>query len=359
MIYYLTKRLLASLITLFLVLALNYGLIKVLPGNAQDIHFGERQGKGTSMHQHLVEGALDGHLQTYGLATLTGLATNAASPPLADPNHPLEDFWQTCAHYLTFHFGQSSTYERPVISLIAEALPTSLTLAVGALLLIYVFSFPLALYKARYARQKRTQIMSFLLAIGYGMPTFLLALLLLLFFGGGSFFDWFPLRGLTSDDWGTLSWFRQGLDILWHLTLPFLTLIIPGTAALTFLLHNIITEEYKKPYVQYLQSHHIPPQHIFYRHMLRNLILPIVAKLPSQLTTLLFTATLIVEIIFSLEGLGRLGYEALLARDLPLMLGILYIYSLLYIIFHLGGDLLQLIIDPRLHYDKIQKRRPS
>lgn len=358
MIYYLIKRFFASLITLFLVLALNYALIKVLPGDTKDVLFGQSQGKGTSLHQYLVEGALDAHLQTYGLATLTGQSTQASLSASA-PQTPLDGFWETCTHYLTFRLGQSSTYDRPVTSLIADALPTSLTLAVGALLLIYCLSFPLALYKARYANQKRTQIMGFLLAIGYGTPTFLLALLLLLFFAGGSFFDWFPLRGLTSDDWGTLSWAKQIMDILWHLTLPFLTLIIPGTAALTFLLRNIITQEYEKPYVHYLQSHHLPPQHIFYRHMLRNIILPIVAKIPSQLTTLLFTATLIVEIIFSLEGLGRLGYDALIARDLPLMLGSLYVYSLIYILFHLAGDLLQVIIDPRLHYEKLQKRRPS
>lgn len=265
---------------------------------------------------------------------------------------PLERFTQMIGNYLRFDFGESFFRNERVVSLVASTLPVTLSLGLWSTLLIYLISIPLGVRKAVRDGSGFDLWTSWVIVIGYAIPSFLFAIFLLLIFAGGSYFSWFPLKGLTSDNWEELSLWGKVCDYLWHITLPVIAMVISGFASLTMLTKNCFIEEIHKQYVLTARAKGLAERQVLYGHVFRNAMLIVIAGFPSALLGVVFTSSLLIEIIFSLNGLGLLGYEAVIGRDYPVMFGTLYIFTLLGLIFNLLGDLVYVAVDPRIDFER-------
>jgi microcin C transport system permease protein len=262
-----------------------------------------------------------------------------------------ERFFQMMKQYLTFDFGRSYFRDETVVNLILEKLPVSISIGLWTTLLTYLISIPLGIRKAVRDGSRFDIWTSAVVIVGNAIPSFLFAILLIVLFAGGSFFDWFPLRGLVSDDWEQLSWPSRILDYFWHLTLPLLALVIGAFAGLTMLTKNSFLEEINKQYVMTAKAKGLQERRVLYGHVFRNAMLIVIAGFPSAFIGILFTGAMLIEIIFSLDGLGLLGFNAALTRDYPVMFGTLYIFGLLGLIMHLITDLTYVLIDPRIDFE--------
>jgi microcin C transport system permease protein len=262
-----------------------------------------------------------------------------------------ERFWLMLKSYLRFDFGTSFFRDTPVLHLIGEKLPVSISLGLWTTLIIYFVSIPLGIKKAVEDGSRFDIWSSTVVVIGQAIPGFLFAVLLLILFAGGSFFQWFPLRGLVSDDWHSLSFAGRILDYLWHMVLPITAMVIGGFASLTLLTKNSFIEEISKQYVMTARAKGLSERRVLYGHVFRNAMLIVIAGLPSAIMAILFTSALLIEVIFSLDGLGRLGFEAALARDYPVMFATLYIFTLIGLLLRLIGDLLYMVVDPRIDFE--------
>jgi microcin C transport system permease protein len=262
-----------------------------------------------------------------------------------------ERFFQMMKQYLTFDFGRSYFRDETVVNLILEKLPVSISIGLWTTLLTYLISIPLGIRKAVRDGSRFDIWTSAVVIVGNAIPSFLFAILLIVLFAGGSFFDWFPLRGLVSDDWEQLSWPSRILDYFWHLTLPLLALVIGAFAGLTMLTKNSFLEEINKQYVMTAKAKGLQERRVLYGHVFRNAMLIVIAGFPSAFIGILFTGAMLTEIIFSLDGLGLLGFNAALNRDYPVMFGTLYIFGLLGLIMHLITDLTYVLIDPRIDFE--------
>lgn len=251
---------------------------------------------------------------------------------------------------MKFDFGESFFRGRPVIDLILEKLPVSISLGLWTTLLIYLISIPLGIAKAVRDGTAFDIWTSVVVIIGYAIPGFLFAILLVVLFAGGTFLDWFPLRGLTSADWGQMSWPDRILDYFWHITLPITALVIGGFAGLTMLTKNSFLAEINKQYVFTARAKGLSERRVLYGHVFRNAMLIVIAGFPSAFISILFTGSLLIEVIFSLDGLGLLGFESAIGRDYPVMFGTLYIYTLLGLVLNLVSDLTYIAIDPRIDF---------
>lgn len=254
--------------------------------------------------------------------------------------------------YLTFDFGNSYFKGRPVWGLIKEKLPVSISLGIWTTLLVYFLSIPLGIAKAVRDGTKFDIFSSLLIVIGYAIPSFMLALLLIVLFAGGSFWDVFPLRGIISDNWSTLSWPQKITDYLWHMVLPVSAMLVGGFASLTLLTKNSFLEEIRKQYVITACAKGCSQNQILYRHVFRNAMLIVIAGMPAALIHIFFTSSLLIEVIFSLDGLGLLGFESAISRDYPVMFGTLYIYTLIGLLLNLTGDVTYTFVDPRIDFSK-------
>ena len=263
-----------------------------------------------------------------------------------------ERFWRMLKSYARFDFGTSFFRDRPVIRLIADKLPVSISLGLWTTLIVYLISIPLGIRKAVRDGTRFDVWSSAVVVIGQAIPSFLFAVLLLILFAGGSYFQWFPLRGLTSDNWATLSVLGKVKDYFWHIALPVLSMVIGGFASLTFLTKNSFLDEISKNYVMTARAKGLPERRILYRHVFRNAMLIVIASLPAALLSIFFTSALLIEVIFSLDGLGLLGFESALARDYPVMFGTLFIYTLIGLVLKLLGDLTYMLVDPRIDFDR-------
>lgn len=255
-------------------------------------------------------------------------------------------------NYATFEFGNSYFRGRPVVDLIFEKLPVSLSLGLWTTLIVYLISIPLGIAKAVRDGTRFDVMTSLVIIIGYSVPSFMFALFLIIFFAGGSFLDFFPLRGLVSDNWHSLDWIHKILDYLWHITLPVTAMVIGGFASLTLLTKNSFLEEIQKQYVTTARAKGTPENRILYHHIFRNAMLVVVAGLPAAVIHIFFTSSLLIEVIFSLDGLGLLGFEAAISRDYPIMFGTLYIYTLIGLFMNLLGDLTYTFVDPRIDFGR-------
>ncbi|MDE5591856.1 MAG: ABC transporter permease subunit, partial [Helicobacter sp.] len=266
---------------------------------------------------------------------------------------PLGDrFLLMIKRYLLFDFGESFYKNASVIELIIQKLPVSISLGLWSSLLIYLIGIPLGIKKAVNNGTPFDSLTSIMIVIGNAIPTFLFALLLIIFFAGGSYFSWFPLRGIVGDNFEQLSLLGKIKDYFWHITLPVLSLSIGGFATLTLLSKNSFLEEIGKQYVKLALSKGLTYSQVLYRHVFRNAMLLIISSIPATLLGIFLTGSLLIEIIFSLDGLGLLGYESIVTRDYPVIFGSLYIFTLLGLIVSLLSDLLYKVIDPRIHFDK-------
>jgi microcin C transport system permease protein len=252
--------------------------------------------------------------------------------------------------YLVLDFGESFFRDRRVVDLVLEKMPVSISLGLWTTLLVYLVSIPLGVAKAVRDGSAFDVWTSAVVVVGYAIPGFLFAVLLVVLFAGGSFLAWFPLRGLTSDDWAALSWGGRVLDYLWHVALPVLSLVVGGFAGLTLLTKNSFLEEINKQYVLTARAKGLSRRRVLYGHVFRNAMLIVIAGFPAAFVGILFTGSLLIEVIFSLDGLGLLGFEAAVNRDYPVMFGTLYIYTLVGLLLNLVSDLTYVAVDPRIDF---------
>jgi microcin C transport system permease protein len=259
-------------------------------------------------------------------------------------------FLKMMKSYLSFDFGRSFYQDRSVIQLIADKLPVSISLGLWSTLLVYFVSIPLGIRKAVRHGTHFDVWTSTIVVLGNSIPSFLFAILLIVLFAGGHYFQWFPLRGLVSENWQSFGWPMRIIDYFWHIALPVLTMVIGGFAGLTLLTKNSFLEEIHKQYVTTARSKGISENRVLYGHVFRNAMLIVIAGFPSAFIGVLFTGSLLTEIIFSLDGLGLLGYEAAIHRDYPVVFGTLYVFTLLGLLLNIVSDLSYHVIDPRIDF---------
>ncbi len=361
---YALKRLLFIIPTLLGILMLNFLLVQALPGGPVEQMIARIQGEGGTQDRlsGAVSSGTDMDVQYfYNASTTTKYAGAQGLSPkfIAElekqfgfDKPPLERFILMVKNYLSFDLGKSYFRDQDVVSLLISKLPVSLSLGLWSTLLIYFISIPLGVAKAVRDGTRFDVVTSVAIIVGYALPGFLVGLLLLIIFSGGSFFDWFPLRGIVSDGWSDMSWHKKITDYIWHMTLPLITMVIGGFASLTLLTKNSFLEEINKQYVLTAKAKGLTSYRILYGHIFRNAMLIVVAGVPTALVHILFTSALLTEVIFSLDGLGYLGFEAALNRDYPIMFGLLYVFSLTALLMNILGDLTYSWVDPRIDFEK-------
>ena len=262
-----------------------------------------------------------------------------------------ERFLLMLVNYLKFDFGESYFRSIKVLDLIIEKMPVSITLGLWSTLIAYLISIPLGVRKAVRDGSRFDTLTSGFIIVAYAIPGFLFAILLLVLFAGGSYLQWFPLRGLTSEGFEDFSILRKISDYLWHITLPVIAATIASFATLTLLTKNSFLDEIKKQYVITARSKGLSENRVFFGHVFRNAMLIIIAGFPGAFIAIFFGSSLIIEIVFSLDGLGRLGFEAALNRDYPVLFGTLYIFGIMGLLVGLISDLMYIIVDPRIDFE--------
>jgi len=265
-------------------------------------------------------------------------------------------FFDMMANYLTFDFGDSYFHNSSVVDLVVSKLPVSISLGLWSFFIVYLTCIPLGISKAVRDGTTFDVATSTLILIGYSIPGFVLGITLLVIFGGGSFFDVFPLRGIVSDNWDTLSWGGKILDYLWHMVLPITASVIGSFAVMTMLTKNSFLEEIRKQYVLTARAKGLSENAVLYKHVFRNAIIPLVTGFPGAFIGAFFTGSLLIETIFSLDGLGLLSYESVLKRDYPVVLATLYLFTLLGLFAKLLADISYVLIDPRIHFDSVDDK---
>ena len=262
-----------------------------------------------------------------------------------------ERYLQMLVNYATFDFGSSFFRGRPVVDLLLSKLPVSISLGLWTTLIIYAVCIPLGIRKAIKDGSRFDIISSMIVIIADAIPSFLFALLLIVLFAGGSFWNFFPLRGLVSDNWSSLSLVDKVLDYFWHMTLPILAMVISGFASLTLLTKNSFLDEISKQYVITARSKGLSDNRVLYNHVFRNAMLIVIAGSPGAFVGIFFSSSLLIEVMFSIDGLGLLGFEAALKRDYPIMFGTLYLFTLLGLFMNIVTDLTYTLVDPRIDFD--------
>ncbi len=265
---------------------------------------------------------------------------------------PLERFGTMMWDYIRFDFGESFFRNTSVIDLIKEKMPVSISLGLWILLFSYAISIPLGIKKAVSDGSTFDIWTSGIIIIGYAVPSFLFGILLIVVFAGGSFLDWFPLRGIVSDNFWQLPWWQKILDYFWHMTLPLITLLLSAFATTTLLTKNSFIDEIKKQYVTTARAKGLTERQVLYGHVFRNAMLIIIAGFPSAFISAFFTGSLLIEYIFSLDGLGRLGYDSVVKRDYPIVFATLFIFSLMGLLVSLLSDLIYTWVDPRIDFER-------
>jgi microcin C transport system permease protein len=359
---YIVRRLLLIAPTLFGIMVVNFIIVQAAPGGPVELLIARIKGSAVEATARL--GSSGG--ETAGTpAAAPSSATTAKyrgarglDPDLIRQLEKLYGFdqpaWVRFAHmmrsYAMFDFGQSFFRDRSVIQLIIDRLPVSISLGLWATVIIYLISIPLGIAKAVRDGSVFDGWTSAVIVLGYAIPGFLFAVLLIVLFAGGSFVQWFPLRGLTSPEWSQLSWPARIGDYFWHVTLPVVSLIVGGFASLAMLTKNSFLEEINKQYVITARAKGLTRRRVLYGHVFRNAMLLVIAGFPAAFIGILFTGALLVEVIFSLDGLGLLGFEAAINRDYPIMFGTLYIYTLIGLVLNLISDLTYVAVDPRIDF---------
>lgn len=353
MLAYIIRRLLLIIPTLFGILLINFLIIQAAPGGPVEQMIANLEGfEGATSR---ISGSMQGEVASGGnYRGAQGLDPEIIAEiermyGFDKPAH--ERFWLMIKGYLTFDFGDSFFRDASVIDLIIEKMPVSISLGLWTTLITYLISIPLGIRKAIRHGSAFDVWTSSLIIVGYAIPGFLLAILLIVLFAGGSYFDWFPLRGLTSNNWEELTTGGKILDYLWHLVLPITAMVIGSFATLTMLTKNCFLDEIGKQYVVTARAKGLSENRVLYGHVFRNAMLLIIAGFPAALISVFFTGALLIEVIFSLDGLGLLGFEAAINRDYPLMFGTLYIFTLLGLVVKLIGDIAYTLVDPRIDFE--------
>ena len=362
---YILRRLLLLVPTLFGIILINFAVTQFAPGGPVEQMLAEMRGQGdTTLGRLTGEGGGETRAprpqeQTSGEGPRsTYRGAQGLDPALVDEierafgfDKPAgERLWEMITSYLRFDFGRSLFRDRPVVDLIMEKMPVSISLGLWSTLIIYLVSIPLGIRKAVRDGTRFDAWTSGVVLLGYAIPAFLFAILLVVLFAGGSFVQWFPLRGLTTSGSETWPFWQRALDYAWHMVLPTIALVIGGFAGLTMLTKNSFLDEINKQYVLTARAKGAGDTRVLYGHIFRNAMLLIIAGFPAAFIGILFTGALLVEIVFSLDGLGLLGFEAAIRRDYPVMFGTLYIFTLLGLIMQIVGDISYTLVDPRIDF---------
>ncbi len=361
MFAYIIRRLLLIPLTLLGIITINFFVVQLAPGGPVEQVLAELQGtavdatasfSGIDASEVSDSGGGGGGDSAYRGARGLDPAFIAELEREFGFDRPIyERYAIMVADYATFDLGESYFRGQGVLALIGDKMPVSVSLGVWSTLIIYLVSIPLGIAKAVRDGSRFDMVTSWAVIIGYAVPAFLFAILLIVLFAGGRYFDLFPLRGLVSDNFSDLPWYRQILDYIWHLTLPVTAMVIGGFASLTMLTKNSFLEEINKQYVVTARAKGLEERRILYGHIFRNAMLLVVAGFPAALVGMLFTGSLLIEVIFSLDGLGLLGFEAVINRDYPVMFGTLYVFALLGLVLNLISDLTYHVIDPRIDFE--------
>ena len=350
---YIVMRVLLMVPTLLAVLLLNFIIVQAAPGGPVEQMLSRIEGMNSNA---ALGGGSDGVVASGDV----NRGTRGIDPVFIEElneqfgfDQPLwQRFVTMVGNYVRLDFGDSFFRGRPVTDLIIDRLPVSISLGLWSTLLVYLISVPLGIFKAVRQGSRFDLWSSALVIVGYAIPGFLFALLLIVVFAGGSYLDWFPLRGLTSPDFDQLSWSEKIIDYFWHITLPVTALTIGSFATLTFLTRNSFLEEIHKQYVMTARAKGASERRQLYGHVFRNAMLIVIAGLPSALVGIFFTGALLIEVLFSLDGLGMLGYEAVLQRDYPVIFGTLFLFTLIGLVLKLISDLTYVVIDPRIDFER-------
>ena len=349
---YILRRLLLMIPTLVGIVTVAFIIIQFVPGGP--IEQIEAKLAGTSLDATATLGGTS-DTGSGGLAQTGELAPEmvAELEKLYGFDRPLhERYFKMLWDFARLDFGTSYFKQRPVIDLIIERLPVSISLGIWTTLLTYLISIPLGIRKAVRAGTRFDAWTSVAITIGYAIPGFLFAVLLVVLFAGGNFFDWFPSQGLVSENWRELSWPARIGDYLWHMALPVTAMVIGAFASLTMLTRNSILDEIGKQYVVTARAKGSSERGVLYGHVFRNAMLIVIAGFPAAFVGVLFTSSLLIEVIFSLDGLGLLGFEATVGRDYPIVLGTLFVFSLLGLVANLLGDITYTLVDPRIDFER-------
>ena len=359
---YILRRLFLIIPTLIGILTINFIIVQAAPGGPVEQAIAQLEGydqgataRVSGVQNDLSQGGASGN--NSGDSSYRG--ARGLDPEIVKeieaqygfdkPAH--ERFWQMLKDYAVFDFGKSLFSDKSVIDLIIEKLPVSISHGLWATLITYAVSIPLGIRKAVRDGTPFDIWTSSAIIIGYAIPNFLFAILLIVVFAGGTWLDWFPLRGLTSPGFEEMSLFEQIKDYFWHITLPVIATVIGSFATLTMLTKNSFLDEINKQYVLTARAKGLSENKVLYGHVFRNAMLIIIAGMPAALISIFFTGSMLIEVIFSLDGIGLLGYEAVINRDYPVIFGTLYIFTLIGLLLKLISDITYVLVDPRIDFE--------
>ena len=358
---YIIRRLLLIIPTLFAIMVVNFAVIQIAPGGPVEQVIAQLTGTGADITERVTRSGTSETLDTGrgNNSNPTYRGAQGLDPEFIkelekqfgfDKPLPVR-FVEMMKRYLVFDFGDSFIRDRKVTELVLDKMPVSISLGLWTTLLVYLISIPLGIRKAIRDGSRFDIWTSSVIILGTAIPSYLFAVFLLVIFAGGSYLDWFPLARMTSENWDSLSWPARIVDYFWHLALPVLAMTIGGFATLTMLTKNSFLDQINQQYVLTARAKGLTEHRVLYGHVFRNAMLIVIAGFPSAFVGILFTGSLLIEIIFSLDGLGLLGFEAAFARDYPVMFGTLFFFSLLGLVMNLVGDLMYMVIDPRIDFE--------
>ncbi|MBC8716316.1 MULTISPECIES: microcin C ABC transporter permease YejB [Brucella/Ochrobactrum group] len=359
---YILRRLLLMIPTILGIMAISFAVVQFAPGGPVERVIAQLSGQGGDALDRISGGGADAGQAGMDSGSVNSKYRGAQG---LDPQFiadlekqfgfdkpPLERFGHMLWSYLSFDFGRSYFRDISVIDLIKEKMPVSISLGLWLTFLSYLISIPLGIRKAIKEGTRFDTWTSAIIIVGYAIPSFLFAILLVVLFAGGSFFDWFPLRGLTSPDFAQMSLMGKIGDYLWHMVLPVTALVLSAFATTTLLTKNSFLEEIRKQYVTTARAKGLTEHQVLYRHVFRNAMLIVIAGFPGAFISAFFTGSLLIETIFSLDGLGLLGYQSIINRDYPVVFASLFIFSLIGLLVGLLSDLMYTWIDPRIDFDR-------
>jgi microcin C transport system permease protein len=344
MLGYIVKRVLLMVPTLLGALTAAFIVIQFVPGGPIDQLIAESRSLGGGDGAGLTSRRDVDAKQIEELKALYGF-----DKPL------LQRYFDMLRSFAAFDLGRSFMHNKDVWTLIKEKLPVSISLGLWTFLITYLVSIPLGIAKAMREGSRFDVLTTLLVLLGYAIPGFVLGVFLIVLFAGGTFLDWFPLRGLTSDNWTELSWPARIADYFWHLALPLTCIVIGSFAVLTMLTKNTFVEEIRKQYVLVARAKGLSQRRVLWKHIFRNALIPIVTGMPAAFVGAFFAGALLIETLFSLDGLGLLGYESVVRRDYPVVLGTLYLFTLMALVVKLISDLLYVLVDPRMQFAAVSR----
>jgi microcin C transport system permease protein len=363
---YIIRRILLMIPTLFGIMLVSFAVVQFAPGGPVERVIAQLSGSDTGATSR-ISGSPGGDFGARGVegaSAIDGVSSKYRGAQGLDPEFikslerqfgfdkpAYQRFFIMLWNYVRFDFGKSYFRDVSVLELIKEKLPVSISLGIWMTLLTYIISIPLGIHKAVRDGTRFDTWTSAVIIVGYAIPGFLFAILLIILFAGGSFFDWFPLRGLTSDNWAQLPWYSKILDYFWHLTLPIIAMALGAFATMSLLTKNSFLDEIRKQYVLTAKAKGCDEKRVLYGHVFRNAMLIVIAGFPGAFIGAFFSGALLIETIFSLDGLGLLGFESVLNRDYAVVFATLYIFALLGLVVNLISDLTYTWIDPRIDFE--------